>query len=145
MQTFLPYPDFEASARALDVRRLGKQRVECLQILRANLGHSDGWRNHPAVRMWRGYDQALISYGLWVCQVWCKRNYADTVGGWLESLLADRPDWDDSLYPPWFGEPAFHSSHRAALLAKEPAHYGRFGWSEEPKIEYVWPTMEIEQ
>lgn len=35
MQTFLPYPDFSASARVLDDKRLGKQRVECLQILKA--------------------------------------------------------------------------------------------------------------
>ncbi|MDQ1681515.1 MAG: hypothetical protein QOH99_56, partial [Frankiaceae bacterium] len=35
MQTFLPYADFGASARVLDDRRLGKQRVETLQILRA--------------------------------------------------------------------------------------------------------------
>ncbi|HSR28205.1 MAG TPA: cytoplasmic protein, partial [Actinomycetes bacterium] len=27
MQTFLPFPDFAASARSLDQRRLGKQRV----------------------------------------------------------------------------------------------------------------------
>ena len=33
MQTFLPYPDFARSAQALDMRRLGKQRVEVLQIL----------------------------------------------------------------------------------------------------------------
>lgn len=33
MQTFLPYPDFRESARVLDNKRLGKQRVECLQIL----------------------------------------------------------------------------------------------------------------
>jgi Pyrimidine dimer DNA glycosylase len=37
MQTFLPYPDFVACARVLDSRRLGKQRVEALQILRALL------------------------------------------------------------------------------------------------------------
>ena len=35
MQTFLPYPDFARSARCLDNRRLGKQRVESYQILRA--------------------------------------------------------------------------------------------------------------
>jgi len=34
MQTFLPYPDFERSARVLDVKRLGEQRVECIQVLR---------------------------------------------------------------------------------------------------------------
>ena len=35
MQTFLPFADFRKSAAALDNARLGKQRVECLQILRA--------------------------------------------------------------------------------------------------------------
>lgn len=35
MQTFLPFPDFKQSAQCLDNKRLGKQRVECLQILKA--------------------------------------------------------------------------------------------------------------
>ena len=35
MQTFLPYADFERTAAVLDVRRLGKQRVEVLQICNA--------------------------------------------------------------------------------------------------------------
>lgn len=33
MQTFLPYANAAQSARVLDTARLGKQRVECLQIL----------------------------------------------------------------------------------------------------------------
>ena len=32
MQTFLPYADFQRSAQVLDYKRLGKQRVEALQI-----------------------------------------------------------------------------------------------------------------
>ena len=51
MQTFLPYPDFTASAAALDPRRLGKQRVEALQVLRGLTVAGYGWRHHPAVRM----------------------------------------------------------------------------------------------
>jgi len=35
VQTFPPFADFEETARSLDTRRLGKQRVETLQILRA--------------------------------------------------------------------------------------------------------------
>ncbi|WP_407659745.1 pyrimidine dimer DNA glycosylase/endonuclease V, partial [Kineococcus indalonis] len=35
MQTFLPYPGFARSAAVLDAPRLGKQRVETLQVLRA--------------------------------------------------------------------------------------------------------------
>lgn len=139
MQTFLPLPDFEASAACLDNRRLGKQRVEAMQILNVNANGATGWANHPATLMWRGYNQALASYGLWICQEWNRRNFNSTVDSFFENILANGPDWDDSMYPPWFGNAAFHSSHRAALLAKEPAHYRQFGWAEEPKIEYVWP------
>ncbi len=54
MQTFLPYPDFAESARVLDNKRLGKQRVEVLQILNVLTDSTrKGWRNHPAVAMWR--------------------------------------------------------------------------------------------
>lgn len=67
MQSFLPYPDFARSARVLDDRRLGKQRVEALQIYRALTREKYGWRNHPAVLMWRSYDEALIAYGIAMC------------------------------------------------------------------------------
>ena len=33
MQTFLPYESFEDTAKVLDYRRLGKQRVEGMQII----------------------------------------------------------------------------------------------------------------
>ena len=42
MQTFLPYPSFDASAKVLDYRRLGKQRVEAYQILNTITGKSAG-------------------------------------------------------------------------------------------------------
>lgn len=54
MQTFLPYPSFRESAKCLDNKRLGKQRVECIQIIKAINNPKYGWQNHPAVKMWRG-------------------------------------------------------------------------------------------
>ena len=54
MQTFITSIDFKLCARVLDRQRLGKQRVEVLQILQTLLGESTGWRNHPCVRMWKG-------------------------------------------------------------------------------------------
>jgi hypothetical protein len=54
VQTFLPYPDFRSTARVLDQRRLGKQRVEALQVLRGLIRPGYGWRHHPAVKMWAG-------------------------------------------------------------------------------------------
>ena len=54
MQTFLPYKTFKQSAQVLDNKRLGKQRVEAYQILRALCGESKGWVHQPATVMWRG-------------------------------------------------------------------------------------------
>lgn len=47
-----PTPKFIDTAKILDYRRLGKQRVETWQVLLALGGKSKGWVNHPAVRMW---------------------------------------------------------------------------------------------
>ena len=87
MQTFLPVSDFAASARILDDARLGKQRVEAYQIIRTLDGVTKGWRNHPAVRMWRGYEPALIEYSLVICAEWDRRGYADTVREKMQAHL----------------------------------------------------------
>src|SRR4051794_41349047 len=76
MQTFLPYPDFARSADVLDTPRLGKQRVEALQVLRALELGEYGWRSHPVVRMWRGRTPALVAYGLAVVRAWQARGHA---------------------------------------------------------------------
>ena len=56
MQTFMPYEDFRKTFECLDYRRLGKQRIEAFQILRCLEGLTSGWKNHPAVKMWRGHE-----------------------------------------------------------------------------------------
>lgn len=62
MQTFVPFPDLRRTAEVLDDRRLGKQRVEALQIIRALTRATYGWKRHPAVRMWEGHVEALALY-----------------------------------------------------------------------------------
>jgi hypothetical protein len=138
MQTFLPLPDFQESARILDDSRLGKQRVEMYQIIRTLDGVTKGWRNHPAVRMWRGYEPMLLRYGLVVCDEWDARGYADTVRGKLE--IHRRETGGPLLAPPWLGDEAVHASHRSNLLRKDPEFYGRYGWREPPDLPYVWPV-----
>ncbi|MBB5805726.1 hypothetical protein F4560_005494 [Saccharothrix ecbatanensis] len=77
MQTFLPCATFSRSAAVLDSRRLGKQRVETLQILRALVWPEYGWKRHPAVLMWRGFTPALVAYGVAVCDEWRRRGHRD--------------------------------------------------------------------
>ena len=136
MQTFLPYPDFDASARCLDDRRLGKQRVEVLQILNAIQDPTKkGWQNHPCTRMWRPHPGALVRYGLAICEEWRRRGYRDTV---LEKLLDRCAPSEEN--PPWLGDPRLHTSHRASLLRKDPGHYGAFGWAGSLGDESYWPV-----
>lgn len=146
MQTFLPYPDFVASAAALDPRRLGKQRVEALQVLRALVFPTYGWKNHPAVAMWRGFVPALALYSVAVCRQWTSMGFADTVLPQVLEFTGGRvPDPADlagrGMLPPWLGEPAVHLSHQSSLLRKDPAHYRPlFGPDLPDDLPYTWPA-----
>ncbi len=144
MQTFLPYPDDRASAAVLDDKRLGKQRVETLQILRALTWHSYGWRNHPAVRMWRGFVPALVAYGVAVCDEWVARGRADAVKPvLLEFAGGAEPSWQQlhasGQRPPWLGLEALHESHRSALVRKDPEHYRPYFPHVPDDLPYLWP------
>ena len=145
MQTFLPHPNFLASAMVLDTKRLGKQRLEVLQILRTLAEFSRGYANHPAVRMWRGHEGSLGTYGQIVCAVWKDKGYSDTLLPPITSLkdsflLSSRSSLD---FPWWFGLDKFHKPHRSKLLHKNPTHY--LGLFEDEKeliakpLEYWWP------
>jgi hypothetical protein len=137
VQTFLPLPDFAASASVLDRQRLGKQRVEVIQILGALRGRSPGWVNHPAVRMWRERDVALAWYGLAMVAEWTSRGYNDTCGPKIEALVAGIPDLG---LPWWLGDEAFHLSHRSNLIRKLPEHYAPLWPGVSDDLPYVWPV-----
>jgi hypothetical protein len=149
MQTFLPVSDFAESARLLDSPRLGKQRVETLQILRAIELSDYGWANHPAVLMWRGRTPALVAYGLAMVRIWQERGFADTTAAQIGEFAPDvvgAPQADlaaAGLLPSWLGDEELHRSHRSNLIAKDPGFYRpRFGerFGPEPDdLPYVWP------
>ncbi|HEY0581872.1 MAG TPA: MSMEG_6728 family protein [Chloroflexota bacterium] len=151
MQSFLPFADFTASAEALDPRRLGKQRVEALQILRGLTIAGYGWRHHPAVKMWAGYEEALVRYGLEICSSWTALGRLDTCESTLVRELADKcgvrsvRDQEQLAatgdLPPWLGNEELHRSHRSALLRKDPAYYAPL-FDEPPDLPYVWPASD---
>lgn len=149
MQTFLPYPDFERSARALDAKRLGKQRVETIQVVRALTRPGYGWANHPAVLMWKGYEEALGRYGFTCCAVWTELGFGDTceltIASDLQAAGVTTVRTQDELaaagaLPPWLGDEALHRSHRSALVRKDPAHYGPLFPDVPDDLPYLWPV-----
>jgi Pyrimidine dimer DNA glycosylase len=148
MQVFMPWPDFEASARVTDTPRLQKGIVEAYQILRIGLGESDGWKSHPAVKMWAAYPDALAGYAIKMAVVWRERGGGSNkaVDGILS--LADRYELDYLGAPkPWAAHSrAFCLSHQLNLVRKRPALYGKlFGLTEEETEKaaaepYLWPA-----
>lgn len=128
MQNFQTSTDFCSTAKSLDYRRLGKQRLETADCLAIRLGQpswmSDKqyalilkrYGNHPAQKMWAGYEYSLIEYGIEICREWCNRGY----NGNYESKIAEYylmlKDWN-IIKPHWLTD-GFCSIHRSILLGK---------------------------
>lgn len=167
MQTFLPYSDFVASAKALDSKRLGKQRVEVKQLLTAiylnelrnnpliamrtgnsELGSEYGWKNHPAKLMWDESPYGLIAYGLVICLEFKHRGFDDHTYNTIEAFgdfstdITFEQDWlaENNLLPYWLGDERLHRSHQANLKRKDPIYYRE--WDVPTNLEYWWPTHE---
>ena len=146
MQTFVPFLTFPKCAQALDRQRLGKQRVETLQILKTldPTCNKRGWINHPAVQMWQGYEAALALYGLAMVKEWTDRGYNDIKCGpqleaYLDYHLDVRPPEEADL-PWWWGDDRVHISHQSRLIQKLDSHYRPlFPVGTPDNLPYFWP------
>jgi hypothetical protein len=123
--------------------------VETIQVVRALTWPGYGWANHPAVLMWKGFEEALGRYGFTCCQAWTELGFGDscaltiatdlraagidTVRTQAELALAD-------ALPPWLGDEALHRSHRSALVRKDQAHYRPLFPDIPDDLPYVWPV-----
>lgn len=142
MQTFLPYEDFQETASVLDYRRLGKQRVETWQLIRAINGETKGWANHPAAVMWRGHTAVLASYGLVMCQEWKRRGYTDNMSDRFQELISSSTSQELNDMPRWLGRLELHVSHQSNLIRKFPEHYGPLFSGVPDDLPYIWPLTD---
>lgn len=149
MQTFLPFKDFDDSAKALDNKRLNKQILECYQILKV-LNNPDplaAWRNHPAVKMWRGHEQALFLYvQAMIKQAKLRGIKTDKNEANIHALrLQTISQWGNG-YPEWYIKDIDRvtESHRANLYRKDPEFYHDFIMNKAnpccDRCQYYWPT-----
>lgn len=155
MQTFLPYPEFDQSAQALDPVRLNQQVNEAKAIIQCLRGEGyEKWRGHPAVRMWEGHLAALSLYGQAVAREHLARGGNDPsqrLAWFQESLLLAIREGDDLSMPLWLGDERMHASHRSALLYKSCVGddetfewYDAMGWRDPIDGGYWWPTKDAE-
>lgn len=140
MQTFLISSNPSETAKILDYRRLGKQRVEVISIANVLLNGNDGWSHHPATKMWKGYEPYLIKvYLKAMMDEWVNRGYDNTkcqihYDKFL-TLLGDR----EVKQPHWFSE-EFFTSHKSNLLRKNHDYFSKYFPSIPDNLPYIWPS-----
>lgn len=140
MQTFMPIGDYANVSYQLDDKRLGKQRVEAYQILRALTGQSTGWIHHPATKMWKGYEYALAEYGMQMCEEWITRGFQDS----LYPEFKKMHDWLPVCKEPWWvANRALQITHQSNLLRKDWGHYSPF-FRVPDDLPYLWPLPDEE-
>ena len=140
----MTHSNYADSAKILDTKRLGKQRVEAYQLLKALRGDYDStgaWVNHPATVMWRGNEYELALYGLTVSVEFHERGFDGTnmIEKFNEELMR-HCESNREEYPWWVDHPLLHLTHRSNLIRKFPEYYG--GFSVPDNIPYVWPMPE---
>lgn len=107
-----------------------------LGIGKRNKNGKLAWENHPAVKMWKGYEFELARYARVICQEWIDRRYKDTILQKIGDLMLVT---DNLSRPHWIGDENLHKSHRSNLLRKDKQFYSQFGWTEPDDLPYVWP------
>lgn len=155
MQTFLPYKDFRKSAQALDSKRLNKQVLECYQILKV-LSSTDpkaGWRNHPAVKMWRGSETVLLGYTMAMIREASERGIKTDKNLANLTVLVENEKYKwGTKDPEWYNNDIvmkrITATHKANLYRKDPVYYVDFGAAVHTKdnkpccerCNYYWVT-----
>lgn len=149
MQTFLPYKGTLKSAMSLDKKRCWKQVIEAKQIISilecvintppGGIDKSIPWRNHPAVKMWVGYEMTLKAYYnvfLDVCKAIHKIN--------TSYIRYEVPSFDVLEKPWWLGNEDFHRAMRSRLIEKDRNFYLPLFPNDEGYNDgkYWWPVME---
>lgn len=136
MQTFLPYPNYIRSVQSLDMKRLGKQRIEAKQIVDILEGKPSKQKNHPAIKMWVGYTNSLKYYTNCCIDEWIRRGYKNTMVKYSTGFQNEDP-W-------YIGNADFHRAMRARLIEKDKEFYlpkfpGDEGFNDG---KYFWPVNE---
>ena len=120
-----------------------------------NFRQPKGWRNHPAVKMWQGHEDALLSYIGAMVYEWKSRGYKSTIYDKAERTYEQAlklnlvRDEQPLTMPSWMYDgdllENITSSHRLALLCKNYEWYSQYGWAEDTgtaptSYEYTWAT-----
>lgn len=152
MYLYFPQPGLRASAQAFHDEMVSWQLDAAEAVLMACV-HA---RTHQAltttklfsVRMWRGYEVYLLTYVNALCNEWSARKGFrwDPVhplnNPYVRCLNLLTRNGVSMSYrtPKWATLIAIRESHRSALLALDPRHYGQLFPTTPLGMPYLWPV-----
>lgn len=151
MQTFMTSSNFTEVSKMLDNKRLGKQRLESIDIY-AILQYPNSvtnmndrqkeylykrYRHHPIVKMWKGYEKALLIYGLEMCKEWINRGFNSTIHTTFENELNKLKDVE-LIFPDWINNIQLNISHQSNLLRKNKDYYIKYFNNVQDNLPYIW-------
>lgn len=154
MQTFLIDFDLVKTAKILDNKRLGKQRVEAYQILSAITGYSldnggtpeirekirnnqkilsKAWTHHPATLMWKDSVHLLRMYYNIMIQEWIDRGFNNT-------MQFAKVNHIKMIRPRWMYSDLIYETHKSNLLRKDYNYYSSY-FLTKSDLPYYWPKI----
>jgi Pyrimidine dimer DNA glycosylase len=143
MITYLPQIGYMDSASRLSNKALAKQCDTALLIATILDDPDLPGQDHPAVRMWRGHERQLISYGLAMCHDLRITRKIDT-DAWIQlgKLATElREAKYDNSVPPWHKDLWIHRSHRSELVRRYPKRH-KDDWPNTPQnMPILWPQI----
>ncbi len=143
MQTFLPDMNVSKAIDMLDNKRLGKQRVEAIQIASCLLEKETRWKNHPAVLMWKGYEDYLVLLYLnTTIETFGKRGFKNYKCLEHYKRLKKLVNPKNIKRPPWYNE-NFVLSHQSNLLRKNKDYYSKY-FNVRDDLPYIWYVKKVE-
>lgn len=144
MQVFLPETNFQRCAEVLDYKRLVKQLLEGRQIMSVLAGESpsNAWKNHPAVKMFAGYEHDLYFYLKAIRNEMQQRGYK-WENNWAVIQDTYKRNFVDQPYeiPFWMLDEDMYgriiTTHRGRLWEKDREYYAQYQTEGNVFMEFV--------
>lgn len=149
----MTHMSYGKTARALDLRTLGHQRIEAFKVF--NDLTQGVKKRHPVYSMWDGYEFSLGIYTMMMCMEWVNhRGCADKIFYKVYRIIEEIKRNDHRftyVEPPWLKDKAVLRSHRSNLLRRENdgviagENYFRAFGNIDDDWPYIWPIIDLDE
>jgi hypothetical protein len=110
-RVFIPYYSFKKCATCLDIPELKVAQIAVIRILNYLKQHNE---RQERAEIWRGHDQALIRYGIYIADEYVQRGGSHKILDYLKTLVVRGP-W---AKPNWVYDTHTLDNHREHLLKR---------------------------